>query len=72
MVLIPCTKTPGVACARQAGHQGCCTAAPSAATLDWDHDKAPIAQRHIDAAVTLFALDWPAPPWADLRDEEER
>jgi hypothetical protein len=56
-------------CVRVLGHRGAHTACPSAATLDWDHDKSPIAQRHIDTAVTLLALDFPAPHWADLRDD---
>jgi hypothetical protein len=55
-------------CVRALGHSGCHTAAPSAATLDWDVDRSPVAQRHIDAAVTLWALDFPTPPWADLND----
>lgn len=59
-----CDRTPG--CARLAGHSGVCTACPNPATLAWDRDKIPDAQ--IDAAVTLLALDFPAPPWADLRD----
>lgn len=66
---VRCTRTPGVACVRQAGHSGCCTACPSAATLDWDHDKAAVEQRHIDAAVTLMALDFETPWYADLNDE---
>lgn len=69
MTTARCTRTPGVACVRQAGHAGCCTTAPSAATLDWDHDKAAVEERHIAAAVTLWALDFPAPRWADLLDD---
>lgn len=55
-------------CVRALGHRGCHTACPSAATLDWDVDKSPIAQRHIDTAVTLLALDFETPSWADLND----
>jgi hypothetical protein len=36
--------------------------------LDWDVDRSPVAQKHIDTAVTLWALDFPTPPWADLND----
>jgi hypothetical protein len=63
---VRCDRMPN--CVRVLGHAGCCTACPSAATLDWDHDKSPIAQKHIDAAVALWALDFPTPPWADLND----
>lgn len=64
---VRCTRTPGVACVRRAGHAGVCTACPSAATLYWDMEARTIEQ-HIDVAVTLLALDWPAPSWADLND----
>jgi hypothetical protein len=63
-----CTRTPGVACVRIPGHAGMCTACPSAATLDWDTRREEVAQAHIDAAVTLLALDFPSPWWADLND----
>jgi hypothetical protein len=66
-----CTRTPGVACVRMPGHQGCCTVAPSAATLDWDRNRETIAERHIAAAVDLLVLDFPTPGWADLLDGEE-
>jgi hypothetical protein len=66
-----CTRTPGVACVRMPGHQGCCTVAPSAATLDWDRNRETIAERHIAAAVDLLALDFPTPDFADLLDDEE-
>jgi hypothetical protein len=57
-------------CVRALGHAGCHTAAPSARTLDWDRDgREASARRHIEAAVTLFALDFPTPPWADLLDD---
>lgn len=59
-------------CVRIIGHAGCHTAAPSAATLDWDHNKQHIAQEHIDAAVALWMLDFPAPRWADLNDDKEQ
>lgn len=58
-------------CVRALGHAGCHTACPSSATLDWDHDKSPIAQKHIDAAVTLWALEFETPWYADLNDEED-
>lgn len=56
-------------CVRQLGHAGACTAAPSAATLDWDVDREAIEQRHIETAVTLEALDFETPSWADLLDD---
>lgn len=68
MSTILCTKTPGVSCVRQMGHSGVCTPCPSAATLDWDHDRETVQQRHIDTAVTLWMLDFETPPWADLLD----
>lgn len=55
-------------CVRVLGHAGAHTACPSAATLDWDHDKSPIAQHHIDTAVTLVTLDFETPSWADCND----
>ncbi len=55
-------------CVRRLGHSGCHTACPSAATLDWDHDRRPLTEADVDAAVTLLALDFPSPPWADLND----
>jgi hypothetical protein len=67
MSTVRCTRTPGVACVRRAGHAGACTACPSAATLDWDTEARTIEQR-INVAVTLLALDFPAPSWADLND----
>ncbi|MEN3281214.1 MAG: hypothetical protein V7607_2354 [Solirubrobacteraceae bacterium] len=68
MTTILCSH--GGYCIRAIGHTGCHTACPSAATLDWDHDRAPTAQHHIDAAVTLLTLDFPTPPWGDLNDSE--
>lgn len=53
------------------GHAGCHTAAPSAATLDWDHDRKVVETQHIDTAVTLLMLDFETPWYADLRDEDE-
>jgi hypothetical protein len=35
--------------------------------LDWDTEARTIEQQ-IDVAVTLLALDFPTPPWADLND----
>jgi hypothetical protein len=67
MTTVRCDKM--ASCVRVLGHAGCCTACPSAATLDWDVNREAIAQHHIDAAVSLLALDFPSPPWADLRDE---
>lgn len=55
-------------CVRALGHAGACTATPSPATLDWDHDRAAVKQHHIDTAVTLLALDFETPAWADLLD----
>jgi hypothetical protein len=63
-----CTRTPGVACVRKPGHKGVCTAAPSAATLDWDEHYHEQRARLIEAATIIDYLDWPAPPWADLLD----
>lgn len=60
-----CTRMSS--CVRRAGHAGACTAAPSAATLDWDDHKAEAEVR----AELLQALDFPAPRWADLLDEGE-
>lgn len=62
-----CRKTPGVACVRKPGHSGVCTVAPAGATLDWDEQHVDLEER-IQVAVTLLTLDWPSPPWADLRD----
>lgn len=56
-------------CARINGHAGCCTARPTAPTPGWDRSRDVIAQRHIDAAVTLVTLDFPAPFFADLLDD---
>jgi hypothetical protein len=67
MTMARCTRTPGVACVRRPGHAGVCTACPSSATLDWDTEARTIEQQ-IDVAVTLLALDFPTPPWADLND----
>jgi len=67
MSTVRCDKMPN--CVRALGHAGCCTACPSAATLDWDMDKSPVAQKHIDRAVTLMALDFETPWYADLNDE---
>lgn len=66
MTVERCTKTPGVACGRKLGHRGCCTARPSAKTLDWDRGQ----EWHIAAAVDLLILDLPTPRWADLLDED--
>jgi hypothetical protein len=49
-------KTPN--CVRVLNHRGVCTAAPSGATLDWDHKQA--ERRYNDQ--TLMALDFPTPP----------
>lgn len=62
--MTPCRKTPGVACARQEGHMGACTAAPAAHTLDFDEHY----RRKWDSLTILADLDWPAPVWADLLD----
>lgn len=56
-------------CVRKLGHAGVHTAAPSVATLDWDHDREAAERRHIEAAVTLEALDFETPSWADLLDD---
>jgi hypothetical protein len=69
MATVLCTRTPGVACVRVAGHLGVCTACPSAATLDWDHDRVAISERHIEAACILLMLDFSTPPWANLHDD---
>jgi len=53
---------------RKPGHKGVCTAAPSAATLDWDEHYHEQRARLIEAATIIDYLDWPAPPWADLLD----
>jgi hypothetical protein len=55
-------------CVRVLGHAGCHTACPSSATLDWDHGRAPIQTEQIDAAATLWMLDFPTPYWADIND----
>jgi hypothetical protein len=67
MATVRCDKMP--ACVRVLGHKGACTAAPSAATLDWDREKSPVAEHHVDAWVTLWALDFETPGWADLLDD---
>ena len=66
-----CTRTAGVDCVRKPGHKGACTAAPSAATLDWDEHRTEVEERHIAAAVALLELDFETPEWADLLDDEE-
>lgn len=58
-------------CVRRPGHAGAHTACPSACTLDWDHDREAIAEKHIEAATTLLALDFQTPKWADLLDDGE-
>lgn len=56
-------------CVRVVHHRGVHTAAPSAATLDWDpsHTR-PVQIGEIDAAVTLLMLDLPTPYWAVVND----
>jgi hypothetical protein len=53
-------------CVRILGHTGAHTAAPSRATLDWDHKQA--ERRYND--TTLRNLDFPTPWYADLNDED--
>lgn len=65
----PCTKMSS--CVRRHGHKGACTAAPSAATLDWDDHKDAITVRREHEAKVLEYLDFPSPYWADLNDEED-
>lgn len=55
-------------CVRVLGHAGAHTAAPSARTLDWDHDRIPLQQEQTAAAVSLLLLDFASPAWADLND----
>lgn len=50
-------------CTRALGHKGAHTASPPPSTRRWD--------RREQDAVDLLMLDFPAPPWADLRDDEE-
>jgi hypothetical protein len=58
-------------CVRAPGHAGAHTACPSARTLEWDRDREAIVERHVQAAATLLALDFPTPAWADLLDDDE-
>jgi hypothetical protein len=57
-------------CQRIPGHAGVHTARPTPLANGWDRNREEIAQAHIDAAVTLLALDFPSPWYADLLDEE--
>ncbi len=67
MATVRCTKTPN--CVRIPNHGGVCTACPSAATLDWDHDREVMQEEHVADAAMLLMLDFPTPYWADLNDE---
>lgn len=59
-------------CIRPPGHAGVCTPSPHAGTCEFDLAKVEAARREVEAEVTLWALDFDAPGWADLLDDDER